>query len=48
VVLPSSPDLETVHIAFKSVVADWEAKSSGNRDLLRLAETELTKLRASR
>jgi len=48
VIRPSSSDLETVQFAFWSVVADWEAKSSSNRDLLKLAETELTKLRASR
>jgi TRAP-type C4-dicarboxylate transport system substrate-binding protein len=48
VIHPSSSDVETARIAFNAVVADWAAKSSGNRDLLNLAQTELAKLRANR
>lgn len=45
VVLPSQQDLEIAHATFKSVVADWAAKSARNRDLLNLSETDIAKLR---
>jgi len=45
VVLPSQRDLEIAHAAFKSVVAEWAAKSAHNRDLLNLAETDIATLR---
>lgn len=45
VVLPSPRDLEIAHAVFKSVVAEWAAKSAHNRDLLNLAETTIAKLR---
>jgi TRAP-type C4-dicarboxylate transport system substrate-binding protein len=45
VVLPSQQDLEIAHVAFKSVVAEWAAKSPHNRELLGLAEASIAKLR---
>ena len=48
VVFPSSLDLEIAHVAFKSVIAEWAAKSPHDSDLLKLTEAELAKLRATR
>ena len=46
VITPSQADIETADDAFKSVVAEWAAKSPHNRELLRLVESELAKLRS--
>ena len=48
VVRPSPADLDTAQRAFKSVVAEWVAKSPRNREQLKAAETEIAKLRAIR
>ncbi len=48
VVFPSSADLEIAHIAFKSVIAEWAAKSPRDSNLLKLTEAEIGKLRATR
>jgi TRAP-type C4-dicarboxylate transport system substrate-binding protein len=48
VIYPSASDLEIAHIAFKSVVAQWTAQNSHNRELLKLTETEIGLLRAAR
>ena len=48
VVFPSPSDLEIAHIAFKSVIAEWAAKSPHDSDLLKLTEAEIAKLRATR
>jgi TRAP-type transport system periplasmic protein len=45
VVLPSQQDLEIAQAAFKSVAAEWAAKSAHNRDLLNRAEMDIAKLR---
>jgi TRAP-type C4-dicarboxylate transport system substrate-binding protein len=48
VAFPSRKDLQTAQAVFKSVDEEWAAKSPRNRELLRLVETELTKIRAAR
>ena len=48
IVFPSVSDLEIAHIAFKSVIAEWAAKSPRDSDLLKLTEAEIAKLRATR
>jgi TRAP-type C4-dicarboxylate transport system substrate-binding protein len=48
VVLPAQEDLDTAQGAFNSVIAEWAAKSPHNHDLLKMVETELAQLRATR
>jgi TRAP-type C4-dicarboxylate transport system substrate-binding protein len=48
VIFPSQTDLVRIQAAFKSVIDDWIAKSSRNRELLSMVETEITKIRSSR
>jgi TRAP-type C4-dicarboxylate transport system substrate-binding protein len=48
IVFPSAPDLEIAHLAFKSVIAEWAAKSSHNRNILKITEAEIALLRATR
>jgi TRAP-type C4-dicarboxylate transport system substrate-binding protein len=48
VVFPSPPDMEIAHAAFRSVFAEWVAKSPHDSELLKLTETEIAKLRATR
>ena len=48
VVFPSPSDLDIAHTAFKSVTAEWAAKSQHDRDLLKLTEAQIAKLRATR
>jgi TRAP-type C4-dicarboxylate transport system substrate-binding protein len=48
VVFPSSADMEIAHIAFKTVITGWAAKSSHASELLKLTEMEVAKLRATR
>ena len=46
-IIPSSAELDTAQAAFKSVIADWAAKGPHNRELLRLVESELAKIRST-
>jgi TRAP-type C4-dicarboxylate transport system substrate-binding protein len=46
-VSPSQPDLETANSAFKSIVADWAAKSPHDHALLSKAAAEISKTRAA-
>ena len=48
VVIPSSQDLETARAVFRSVLDEWTAISPRNRELMKAAQSELTKLRATR
>ena len=48
VILPSQPDLDTAHLAFKSVTDEWVAKSPRHREQLEIVAAEISKLRASR
>jgi TRAP-type C4-dicarboxylate transport system substrate-binding protein len=48
VVFPSSADLEIAHAAYRSVAAEWAAKSPRNSELLKLTEAEIAKLRSTR
>jgi TRAP-type C4-dicarboxylate transport system substrate-binding protein len=48
VIFPSASDLEVAQVAFKSVIAEWAAKSPRYRDILKLTETEIAQLRATR
>ena len=48
IAFPSASDLEIAHLAFKSVIAEWAAKSSHNRDILKITEAEIAQLRAIR
>jgi TRAP-type C4-dicarboxylate transport system substrate-binding protein len=48
VIMPSSQDLDTARAAFKSVLDEWVAISPRNRELMKAAQSELTKLRATR
>jgi len=47
VITPSPADLNTAQAAFNSVIAEWAAKSPHNRELLRLVESALAKLRST-
>jgi len=47
VIIPSPADFNTAQTAFKSVIAEWAANSSHNRELLRTVEAELAKLRST-
>jgi TRAP-type C4-dicarboxylate transport system substrate-binding protein len=48
VILPSQADIELTRDAFRRVIEGWVAKSPRNSELLKLAETEIAKLRATR
>jgi TRAP-type C4-dicarboxylate transport system substrate-binding protein len=48
VVFPSPADLEIAHAAFRSVIADWAAKSPHDTQLLKRTEAQIAELRASR
>jgi TRAP-type C4-dicarboxylate transport system substrate-binding protein len=48
VIYPSQSDLDTAQLAFKSVIDEWVAKSSRNRELFEIAEKEIAKYRATR
>ncbi|MGD0023519.1 MAG: TRAP transporter substrate-binding protein DctP [Xanthobacteraceae bacterium] len=48
VITPSPADLDTAQAAFRSVRAEWAAKSPHNRELLKMVESEIAKLRAMR
>jgi TRAP-type C4-dicarboxylate transport system substrate-binding protein len=48
VIFPSQADLESSGIAFRTVIEAWVAKSPRNSELLKLAEREIAKLRATR
>jgi TRAP-type C4-dicarboxylate transport system substrate-binding protein len=48
VILPSTSDLETAHLAFKSVIAEWSAINPHYSELLKLTEAEIAQLRATR
>ena len=44
VVMPSAQDRDTAHSVFTALIAEWEASSPRNRELLALVKTELAKL----
>jgi TRAP-type transport system periplasmic protein len=48
VIFPSQADQVRIQAAFKSVIADWVAKSPRNRELLSMAEAEIAKIRSTR
>jgi TRAP-type C4-dicarboxylate transport system substrate-binding protein len=48
VIFPSQADLVRIQASFKSVIADWVAKSPRNRELLSMAEAELVRIRSTR
>jgi TRAP-type C4-dicarboxylate transport system substrate-binding protein len=48
VVYPSSADLGTAHLVFKSVIDEWVARSPRNLEQFRTVEAEIAQLRAAR
>jgi TRAP-type C4-dicarboxylate transport system substrate-binding protein len=46
VVFPSSADLETALVAFKSIILEWTVADARHRKLLMLVEAELAKIRS--
>jgi TRAP-type C4-dicarboxylate transport system substrate-binding protein len=48
VIFPSASDIEIAQVVFKSVIAEWVAKGPRYRDILKLIETEIAQLRATR
>jgi TRAP-type C4-dicarboxylate transport system substrate-binding protein len=48
VVNPSAADLAIAEVAFKSVIDEWAAKASANRQQLEIARAEIARLRAGR
>lgn len=48
VIFPSQADLDTAQVAFKKVIEEWLAKDPRNPKLLKVVETEIAKLRATR
>lgn len=44
IVIPSQRDHDIAHVAFTSLIAEWEASSPRNRELLTLVKAELAKL----
>jgi TRAP-type C4-dicarboxylate transport system substrate-binding protein len=44
IVIPSQRDRDIAHSAFTALIAEWEASSPRNRELLTLVKTELAKL----
>lgn len=48
VITPTAADLNTAQAAFRSVRAEWTAKSGHDRDLVTAIDNELAKLRATR
>jgi TRAP-type C4-dicarboxylate transport system substrate-binding protein len=47
-IFPTQMDLDIARVAYKAVIAEWAAKSPRNRELLKLTETEISKLRVTR
>jgi TRAP-type C4-dicarboxylate transport system substrate-binding protein len=48
IIFPSASDIEVAHVAFKAVIAEWAAKGPQYQDILKLTETEIAHLRATR
>jgi TRAP-type C4-dicarboxylate transport system substrate-binding protein len=46
VIFPSQRDLDAAQVTFHTVIDDWQAKNSRNRELLTVVETEIAKLRS--
>jgi TRAP-type C4-dicarboxylate transport system substrate-binding protein len=48
VIVPSQSDIDKAQTAFKTVIADWQAKNPQNVVLLNLLQAEIAKVRAGR
>jgi hypothetical protein len=48
VTIPSQGDLAKANAAFAEITNDWAAKDTRNAELLKLAKTQITKLREGR